>query len=188
MSGSADATQLLANVRSGDRQATDQLLSMVYGELRALAGQLLRHERPDHTLEATALVHEAYLKLVGQTGVEWQDRAHFFAIAAQAIRRILVDHARGHRRDKRGGGRAKLSLDEGLVASYEQAADLVALDDALAQLGERNPQQARIVEIRFFAGLTIEETAAVLGVSTSTVERDWRYARAWLYRALTTND
>jgi RNA polymerase sigma factor (TIGR02999 family) len=99
-----------------------------------------------------------------------------------------VDHARGHRRDKRGGGRAKLSLDEGLVASYEQAADLVALDDALAQLGERNPQQARIVEIRFFAGLTIEETAAVLGVSTSTVERDWRYARAWLYRALTTND
>jgi RNA polymerase sigma factor (TIGR02999 family) len=188
MGGTADTAQLLEDARTGDRRAADQLLALVYGELRALAGQLLRRERPDHTLDATALVHEAYLKLVDQTRVAWQDQAHFFAIAAQAIRRILVDHARGHRRHKRGGGRAKLALDEGLVASYEQAADLVALDEALAQLGRRDPQRARIVEMRFFAGLTIEETAAVLEVSASTVERDWRYARAWLYRALASND
>lgn len=184
MAQSVDVTQLLADASAGDRQAVDQLLPVVYDELRALAGQMMRHERPDHTLQPTALVHEAYEKLVDQTRAQWQDRAHFFAVAAQVIRRILVDHARGHDRAKRGGGRARLALDERLVAAYENMVDLVALDEALERLAASESQQAQVVEMRFFSGLTIEETAAVLGVSTSTVERDWRYARAWLYRAL----
>jgi RNA polymerase sigma factor (TIGR02999 family) len=176
------------DARDGDSRAADQLLPMVYDRLRALAQELMQQERPGHTLQATALVHEAYLKLVDQQRAQWQDRAHFFAVAAQAIRRILVDHARGHGRAKRGSGRAKLTLNEELAATYDEVVDVVALDDALAQLAEGHPQHARITEMRFFAGLTIEESAAVLGMSTRTVDRHWRYARAWLYRALSGDD
>ena len=188
MGGPTDVTQLLTEVSAGDSRAADLLLPLVYDELHAVAEGLMRRERPDHTLQPTALVHEAYLKLVDQTRVHWRDQAHFFAVAAQAIRRILVDHARGHERAKRGGGRTRLALDEELVASYAQVVDLIALDEALTQLAASDAQQARIVEMRFFAGLTIEETAAVLGVSTSTVERDWRCARARLYCALSNGD
>jgi RNA polymerase sigma factor (TIGR02999 family) len=184
MAQPVDVSQLLADASAGDRQAVDQLLPVVYDELRAVAAAMMCQERPDHTLEPTALVHEAYQKLVDQTRAQWRDRAHFFAVAAQVIRRILVDHARGHDRAKRGGGRTKLALDERLVAAYENMVDLVALDEALERLAASQPQQAQVVEMRFFSGLTIEETAAVLRVSTSTVERDWRCARAWLYRAL----
>ena len=186
--GDADITQLLVDAREGDGRAMDQLLPLVYDRLRALAQELMQQERPGHTLQATALVHEAYLKLVDQKRAQSQDRAHFFAVAAQAIRRILVDYARGHGRAKRAGGRARLTLNEELAATYDEVVDVVALDEALAQLAESYPQHARITEMRFFAGLTIEESAAVLGVSTRTVDRHWRYARAWLYRALSGDD
>ena len=166
----------------------DQLLPLVYDRLRALAQELMQQERPGHTLQATALVHEVYLKLVDQKRAQWQDRAHFFAVAAQAIRRILVDHARGHGRAKRGGGRAKITLNEELAVTYDGVVNVIALDEALAQLAESHPQHARITEMRFFAGLTIEESAAVLGMSTRTVDRHWRYARAWLYRTLSEDD
>jgi RNA polymerase sigma factor (TIGR02999 family) len=160
-------------------------MPLVYDELRGLAERLLRNERPGHTLQPTALVHEAYLRLIDQTRVRWQGRAHFFALASCTIRRILVDHARGARRVKRGGGRLRLSLNEDLVPTEDGQLDLIALDDALSTLAADHPDQARIVEMRFFGGLTIAETATVLGVSASTVEREWRFARAWLYRALT---
>ena len=188
MPGPTDVTQLLTKASAGDGRAADELLPLVYDELHAVAEGLMRRERPDHTLQPTALVHEAYLKLVDQTRVQWRDQVHFFAVAAQAIRRILVDHARGHERAKRGGGRTKLALSEELLASYAQVVDLIALDEALTQLAASDAQQARIVEMRFFAGLTIGETAAVLGVSTSTVEREWRCARARLYCALSNGD
>jgi RNA polymerase sigma factor (TIGR02999 family) len=179
-----DVTQLLAEATDGDRRALDQLLPLVYNELRRLAEGLMLRERASHTLQPTALVHEVYMKLVDQTRARWENRAHFFAVAAQAIRRILVDHARTHRRLKRGGEQTTLALDEGVVGSYQRTVDLIALDEALDDLARHNPQQSRIVELRFFSGLTIEETAAVLGISTATVERDWRYARARLYRRL----
>jgi RNA polymerase sigma factor (TIGR02999 family) len=179
-----DVTQLLAEATDGDRRALDQLLPLVYDELRRLAEGLMLRERASHTLQPTALVHEVYMKLVDQTRARWENRAHFFAVAAQAIRRILVDHARTHRRLKRGGEQTTLALDEGVVGSYQRTVDLIALDEALDDLARHNPQQSRIVELRFFSGLTIEETAAVLDVSTATVERDWRYARARLYRRL----
>ena len=188
MASDADITQLLIDAREGDSRATNELLPLVYDRLRALAQELMEQERAGHTLQATALVHEAYLKLVDQQRARWQDRAHFFAVAAQAIRRILVDYARGHGRAKRGGGRAKVMLNEELAASYDEVIDVVALDEALAQLAASHPQHARITEMRFFAGLTIEESAAVLGMSTRTVDRHWRYARAWLYRALSGDD
>ena len=184
MASGADITQLLMDARDGDSRAADRLLPLLYDRLRALAQELMQQERLGHTLQATALVHEAYLKLVDQKRAQWQNRAHFFAVAAQGIRRILVDHARGHGRAKRGGARAKLTLNEELAATYDEVVDVVALDEALAQLAESHPQHARITEMRFFAGLTIEEAAAVLGMSTRTVDRQWRYARAWLYKAL----
>ena len=179
-----DITQLLIAARDGDHRATDPLLPRVYDELKALAEAMMREERPDHTLQATALVHEAYLRLVDQSRAQWHDRAHFFAAAAQALRRILVDHARRHRSLKRGGGQVKLSLDDELVASYEREVDLIAVDDALAKLAAKHPEHAQIAEMRFFAGLTVEEVAAALGVVTRTVERRWRFARAWLHEAL----
>jgi RNA polymerase sigma factor (TIGR02999 family) len=175
-----EVTQLLVQLNKGDRSALDSLLPLVYDELRRLADRYLRRERSDHTLQATALVNEAYLRLVDQN-VPWQNRAHFFGVAAEMMRRILVDHARGHQAQKRGSGGIKLSLDEAINMSDERATDLIALDDALNALAEFDPQKSRIVELRFFAGLSIEETAKVLGVGTATVIRQWRMAKAWLY-------
>ncbi len=179
-----DVTQILRAASAGDSSAASALLPLVYGELRRAAGHLMGAERPDHTLEPTALVHEAYLKLIDQTRVEWQGRAHFFAVAAQAIRRILVDHARQKNSLKRGGGRTKLSLDERLIASFERSIDTLALDEALRKLADTHPRHARIIEARFFGGMTIQDTATVLDISTATVEREWRYARAVLFRML----
>lgn len=180
----ADVTRLLADWREGDQQALEQLAPLVYDELRRLAGRYLRRERINHTLQSTALVHEAYLRLIDQSRVQWQNRAHFFGVAAQMIRRILVDHARGHQAAKRGSGVARLSLDEALDASAPRDLDLVALDDALETLARLDPQQSRIIELRYFAGLSIEETAEVVGVSPATVKREWASARAWLFREL----
>ena len=179
-----DVTGLLVNWSNGDQQALEELMPLVYGELRRLAKAYLRRERSDHTLQSTALVNEAFLRLVNQRNVQWKNRAHFFGIAAQLIRRILVDHARAHQADKRGAGAFKLSLDEAIGVAEKQDLDLVALDDALKRLTELDPQQGRIVELRFFAGLSIEETGEVLGVSPATVKREWSTARAWLYRDL----
>jgi RNA polymerase sigma-70 factor (ECF subfamily) len=184
MSEPADMTTLLVRASEGDWRAADELLPLVYDKLRALAAELMVQERVDHTLQPTALVHEAYLKLIDQTRAHWENRAHFFSVAAQALRRILVDHARGRARAKRGGPQARLQLDEGLIAAYEQTVDLLTLNDALTRLAEQDQQRARVVELRFFGGLTIDETAAVLDVSSRTAERQWRYARAWLYREL----
>ncbi|MBD0325325.1 MAG: sigma-70 family RNA polymerase sigma factor [Pyrinomonadaceae bacterium] len=175
-----EVTQLLAKLSNGDRTALDELLPLVYDELRRLADRYLRRERSDHTLQATALVNEAYLRLVDQN-VPWQNRAHFFGVAAEMMRRILVDHARSHQAQKRGSGGVKLSLDEAINMSDERAADLISLDEALNALAEFDPQKSRIVELRFFAGLSIEETAKVLGIGTATVIRQWRMAKAWLY-------
>jgi RNA polymerase sigma factor (TIGR02999 family) len=179
-----EVTQLLQSWSEGNRAALDTLTPVVYEELRRLAAAYLRRERGDHTLQATAVVHEAYMRLVDQRSVRWQNRAHFFGIAAQMIRRILVDHARGVRAAKRGGGAVALSLDEAIGVSVKKDLELEALDDALETLAKVDPQQARIVELRFFTGLSIEETAEVLGISESTVKRDWVSAKAWLFREL----
>jgi RNA polymerase sigma-70 factor (ECF subfamily) len=181
---SADVTVLLAQLAHGDQQAASRLVPLVYSELRQMAARYMRRERVDHTLQTTALVHEAYLKLVEQTPVSWQNRAHFFAVAAQVMRRILIDHARGHLREKRGGGQQVIPLDEGLVFSPEQSAELLEVDAALHRLTELDQRQAKIVELRFFGGLTVEETAAVLGISPKTVKRDWSVAKAWLHGEL----
>ena len=175
-----EVTQLLVKLSDGDRSALDDLLPLVYDELRRLADRYLRRERSDHTLQATALVNEAYLRLVDQN-VPWQNRAHFFGVAAEMMRRILVDHARSHQAQKRGSGGVKLSLDEAINMSDERATDLIALDEALTALAEFDQQKSRIVELRFFAGLSIEETARVLGIGTATVIRQWKMAKAWLY-------
>jgi RNA polymerase sigma factor (TIGR02999 family) len=158
-------------------------MPLVYDELRAIAARYLRRERPDHTLEPTALVHEVYLRLIDQKAAEWQDRAHFFAIAAKLMRRILVDHARGRLSDKRGRGTARVSIT-GVEVAAELTPDLVALDDALRDLAAFDPDRATLVELRYFGGLTVEETAEVMGRSTATVVRQWRTARAWLYDQL----
>ena len=179
-----DVTQLLMDWSHGNRDALDHLLPLVYTELHRLAARYLRRERAEHTLQTTALVHEAYLRLVDQSKVQWHNRAHFFGIAAQAMRRILVDHARHQHAAKRRGHKPQLSLDEALNVSAERAADLMALDDALGSLAGIDPQQSRIVELRFFGGLTAEETAEVLGISRATVNREWTMAKAWLYREL----
>ena len=179
-----DLTQLLVAWNQGNPAALDQLLPVVYDELRRLAHAYLRRERPDHTLQATALVHEAYLRLIDQNQVTWQNRAHFFGIAAQMMRRILVNHALAKKAEKRGGLQHKLSLDEAVSFADEREVDLVALDDALKTLGTLDPQQSRIVELRFFAGLSIEETAEVLGISPATVKRDWSTAKIWLRREI----
>ncbi len=175
-------TQLLLSWRDGNKSALDELLPLVYAELRRLADSQLRNERPGHTLQSTALVHEAYLRLVGQKDAQWQNRAHFFAVAARVIRRILVDHARARSAAKRGLGVAKLSLDEALLVEDKREWELVALDDALNRLAELDEQQSRVVELRFFTGLSVVETAEALGISAATVKRDWATARAWLMR------
>jgi RNA polymerase sigma-70 factor, ECF subfamily len=176
-----EVTNLLLAWGDGDSAALDKLLPLVYKELRRIAERYLRRERADHTLQATALVHEAYFKLIDQKYVRWQNRAHFFGIAAQAMRRILVDHARDYQTEKRGGGGVKLSLDEDIDLSDQRANELIALDDALNTLAEMDEQKSRIVELRFFGGLSIEETAEVMGIGTATVIRQWRLAKAWLY-------
>lgn len=175
-----NVTQLLVAYSKGDREALDRLLPLVYSELRQLADRYLRRERSDHTLQATALVHEAYLRLVDQN-VPWQNRAHFFGVAAQMMRRILIDHARNHQAAKRGSGGIKLSLDDLIDLSDERAADLITLDEALTELASFDPQKSQIVELRYFGGLSIEETAKVLGIGTATVIRQWKTAKAWLY-------
>lgn len=185
VSPSSDVTQLLVNWNQGDPKALEALTPLVYDELRKLARRYLRRERPDHTLQSTALVHEAYLRMVDQRQVRWQNRAHFFGVAAQIIRRILVDHARAHNADKRGADAVKLPLDEAMAIPEARQIDLVALDDSLNSLASFDLQQGRIVELRFFGGLSIEETAEVLGVSPATVKRDWAMAKAWLYRDMT---
>lgn len=177
-----DVTGLLLAVRDGDAEAANLLIPLVYDELRRLAGHYMRSEKQGHTLQATALVHEAYLRLVDQARVQIHSRTHFFALAAQQMRRILVDHARAKHADKRRG--EKLPLNEIVVGAEEQPVDIVALDDALQVLADMDPQQSRIVELRFFGGLSIEETAAAIGISPATVKRDWNMAKAWLYQEL----
>lgn len=180
-----DITEILREWSGGKREALDQLLPLVYAALHRQAARYLSRERSDHTLQTTALINEAYLKLIDQRNVEWQSRAHFFGIAAQAMRRILVDYARTRQREKRGGPDAKLPLDEAtLVAVEDQSVDLMVLDAALTKLSRMDEQKARIVELRYFSGLSVEETAEVMGVSMKTVERNWTMARAWLHREL----
>jgi len=179
-----DVTRLLKAWSGGDSKALDELFPIVYTEVRKLARSYLRRERPDHTLQPTALVNEAYMRLVDQRHVDWQNRAHFFGIAAQVMRRVLVDHARMRQADKRGSGDRPVVLDEALALVAERTPDVVALDDALRALAELDPRQAQIVELRFFGGLSIEEAAEVIGLSPATVKREWSAARAWLRREL----
>ena len=177
-------TRLLVDWGNGDQQALEKLTPLVYQELKRLAARYLRRERREHTLQSTALVHEAWLRLIDQKQVQWQNRAQFFGIAAEMIRRILIDHARNRQAAKRGDGAVKLSLDDALATPNRRDLELVALDDALHDLAKLDPQQGRLVELRFFAGLSIEESAEVLGVSPATVKREWTTAKAWLYREL----
>lgn len=181
---SQNVTQLLIGWSKGDKEALDTLLPLVYEELRKQAARFLRHERPGHTLQTTALIHEAYLKLVDQKNVHWQNRAHFFGIAAQLMRRILVDHARTKKRAKRGGSDIRVSFNDANLMGQTKDLDIVALDEALGRLAAIDQQQSRIVELRFFSGLTVEETAEVLAISPATVKRDWSMAKAWLHREI----
>ncbi|HEY7097771.1 MAG TPA: sigma-70 family RNA polymerase sigma factor [Terriglobales bacterium] len=181
---SSQVTELLVRWRGGEKAALDSLIPLVYSELRRIAQHYLNNERPDHTLQSTALVHEAYVRLTQQQVPQWQNRAHFFAVAAQLMRQILVDYARNHRASKRGGDAYKLALDEAEEQPQAVDVDIVALDDALNSLAAMDMQQCRVVELKFFGGLSIEDTAEVLGISPSTVKRDWVTARAWLYREL----
>jgi RNA polymerase sigma-70 factor (ECF subfamily) len=181
----SEITQLLQDWRDGDGKALDILLSRVYKELRRLARHQLRSERPDHTLQSAALVHEAYLRLVGVSPPQqWESRTHFFAIAAQLMRQILVDYARRHRAAKRGGSVCKLSLEDAMAAPRRARVDIVALDDALHSLARIDERQSRVVELRFFAGLSLNEISKVLEIAPATVQRDWTAARAWLYREI----
>jgi RNA polymerase sigma-70 factor, ECF subfamily len=184
MTENEDVTLLLTALTRGEQDAASKLIPIVYGELRRLAASYMRRERVDHTLQPTALVHEAYLKLIEQRSANWQSRSHFFGVAAQLMRRILIDHARGHGRQKRGGEQKKVSLDDAFVFSEQQADELLAVDDSLDRLAKVDPRQARVVELRFFGGLNVEEAAEVLGVSPKTVKRDWSVAKAWLYADL----
>ena len=181
---STPVTQLLVRWRGGDRDAFDALIPLVYDELRRIAQRYLQAERPEHTLQSTALVNEAYMRMVAQDLPQWQNRAHFFSVAAQIMRQILVDHARNRRASKRGGNVCKLALDDAAEQPQQRDFDIIALDDALKTLAEMDPQQSRVVELKFFAGLSIEDTSEVLGISPSTVKRDWNTARVWLYREL----
>ena len=186
---SQDVTGMLAKWGLGDKGVLNQLLPAVYDELHRMAARYLRRERPDHTLQPSALINEAYLRLVDQSSVTWQNRAHFFGIAANVMRRIRVDHARGHQAAKRGGSVIKLPLDEAVHGSpMEEEMDLVALDAALTRLAKMDPEQSKLVELRYFGGLTIEETAQVMGISPATVKRSWTISRAWLRREISRPD
>jgi len=181
-----EITQMLRECSNGNKAAWDDLLPLVYDELHRQAAYYLRRERVDHTLQTTALIHEAYLKLVDQRSANWESRTHFFAIAAQAMRRILVDYARATHRKKRGGDDIRITLDEAMLpAADNRSVDLIALDEALNKLAKRDLQQSRVVELRYFGGLTLEETAEALHVSRATVASDWSMAKVWLYRELT---
>ena len=180
-------TQLLLDWSHGNQKALEELTPIVYEELRRLARSYMRRERPDHTLQSTALVHEAYVRMVDQR-VEWKSRFHFYAIAAQMMRRILVDHAKQRKSAKRGAGIRPITLEEPLLIAQSDSLDIVALNDALSALGDIEPQRARIVELRFFGGLSNEETAELLDISTATVQRQWAGARAWLYHELNRRD
>ena len=185
-SGSPKITQMLREWGEGKSEALDELLPHIYNELHRQAAAYLRRERPNHTLQTTALVHEAYLKLIDQKQVEWKSRGHFFALAAQAMRRILVDHAKSRHREKRGGPNENVPLEDELLAVAEETnIDVIALDEALSRLAKFDPQQERIVEMRYFAGLSLDETAAALRISRATAARDWAVAKAWLHRELT---
>lgn len=175
---------ILKDWSGGNRASADVLLSLVYDELRKIAARYLRKERSGHTLQPTALVHEAYMKLIDISDINWQDRAHFFAVAANVMRHILVDHARARLSEKRGGDSQRIELEDAISLSEEQNIDLIALDEALCELAGFDQQQCRIVELRFFGGLTVEETAHVVGISPATVKREWALAKAWLFRKL----
>ena len=177
----ADVTSLLNKLAGGDQEAAAELVPLVYEELRRLAARRLRHERPDHTLQATALVHEAYMKLATQRDAKWQNRAQFFGVASQVMRRILVDYARGQQRIRRGGKQQKVSLDDVLLISPERTEEVLTVHESLTRLETLDARQARIVELRYFGGLTIEEIAEVVGISTKTVMRELKVAKAWLY-------
>jgi len=175
-------TQLLQKWQEGNQEALEALMPLVYNELKRLAGSYLRRERPDHTLQSAALVNEAYLRLVDQTQTRWQNKAHFYGIAAQMMRRVLADHARSHNAVKRGAGMPELELNESVAQAQSRSVDVLDLEEALQKLEKLDPQQGKIVELRFFSGLSIEDTANVLGISPATVKRDWAAARAWLFR------
>ena len=182
-----DVTRLLGQLRAGNQDVADQLVPLIYDELRRIAGAQMRRERVGHTLQATAVVHEAYMRLAGEQEIEWQSRAHFFAIAAKTMRRVLRDYARQRHAGKRGGeGARKVDIDAELLIEDDRLEDVVALDEVLTRLTEMDPEQGRIVELRFFAGLNVEETAEVMGISPRTVKREWRLAKAWLDRELAT--
>ena len=183
-----EVSQLLIAWSNGNEAALDKLMPLVDRELHRLAHHYMRREHAGHTLQTTALVNEAYLKLIDQKHVHWKNRAHFFALSAQLMRRILVDHARGRRYAKRGGGAQRISFDEALVVSPERGADLVALDEALSKLTSIDPRKGQVVELRFFGGLSVEETAEALQLSAVTVMREWRMAKAWLYKSLNHED
>ena len=172
---------------SGNSATCDELIGTVYNELRRLAARYLRDERPDHTLQPTALVHEAYMRIVGQEEIEWQGKDHFIAVAALMMRRVLTNHAKSHKRQKRGGGVCRIAFDEAQFLVSGGGIDLIELDEALERLSHVHAQESQIVELRFFGGLSIAETARVLNISDSTVERDWKFARTWLLRELTNN-
>ena len=180
-----EITQLLIHWSQGDKAALDQLVPLVYPELRRIAKRHMNREGPAHTLQTSALINEAYLKLVDQQNVKWQNRAHFFAVAAQVMRHILVDHARTRSYAKRGGGAPKLPLDEAAALTEQRAAELITLDDALRDLARLDTRRSQIVELRFFGGLSLEETAEVMNMSPSTVQREWRAAKAWLHHTMT---
>ena len=184
MTAQADVTRLLDQYKNGNKAALDELFPLVYGELRKLAASKLNAERADHTLQATALVHEAYMRLINQHSVDWQNRAHFFGLAAEMMRRILVNHALERKALKRGGNETKLALDEAVIFAEERELDLVELDEALNELVKFAPRQSKIIELKFFGGLTNEEAAEALGVSPETVKRDWRVAKLWLQNRL----
>ena len=184
----ADVTGLLVAWRGGDGAALDRLVPLVYAELRHLAHRYMRDERPNHPLQTTALVHEAYLRLIDVNRIDWQSRNHFLAVSAQMMRRVLVEAARWRNADRRGGDASHVALDAALVPAAERGADLLALDEALARLATLAPRKGRVVELRYFGGLTVEETANVLGVSAETVKRDWRVAKLWLRRELSVAD
>jgi RNA polymerase sigma-70 factor, ECF subfamily len=184
MSSTHSVTQLLEQWNHGDREALEKLMPLIYGELKKMARRYMRQQNPDHTLQTTALIHEAYLRMVKQKEKHFENRAHFLGIAAQAMRHILVDYARERHTAKRGGGARPISLEEAALVTQERAAEVIALDDALKELEELSKRQSRVVELRYFGGLSVKETAAVLEVSPDTVMRDWTMAKTWLHRAL----